>query len=95
MENLPQVPSGKQNVSAKRLISSKCLISRRQKLIPPMQNICQASLPILKPMNLLLRICLCSHHFPLFDHKDTASQTIRSLAHSSLQSACPTLHCLC
>ena len=71
MENLPHVPSGKQNVSAKRLISSKCLISRRQMLIPPTQNICQASLPILKPMSLLLRVCLGSHCFTLFDHKDT------------------------
>ena len=95
MENLPHVPSGKQNLSAKRLISSKCLIFRRQMLIPPTQNICQASLPILKPMSLLLRVCLGSHHFTLFDNKDTAYQTIWRLAHSSLQSACPTLLFLC
>ena len=84
MESLTHVPSGKRNIRTKRLISSKCLIYRRQKLIPQTMNIHQESLPILKPMNLLLGFWLDSPLFALFDHKNSSSQTINRFAHSLL-----------
>ena len=58
MENLTCVPSEEQYLRTARLISIKRLIYRRLRLISLPKNICQESLPILKPMNLLLGLWL-------------------------------------
>lgn len=46
MENLTHVPSEKQNLKTERLISCKCLIYRKSKLIFRPMSTCQESLPI-------------------------------------------------
>lgn len=57
MNNLTDAPSEEQNLT-ERLISIKCLIYRRLSLNSLPMNICQESLPIIEPVNLLLELWL-------------------------------------
>lgn len=76
MENLTYVPSEKQNLRTEELISWKWLIYRRSRLISLPMNICQESLPTLKPMNLLLGDRLDFLLFSLLAHEYSYFQWI-------------------
>lgn len=78
------------------LISHKCLIYRRQKLISWLMNIHQESPPTLKPMNLLLGLCLDPPHFAFLAHnKYSPPQAFNRLACSLLQHAFLILQFFC
>lgn len=88
MKNVMHTPSEEWNSRTEKLISWKRLPYRRLKTTSWPMNICQQSLPILKPMNILLGLWLGCPFFALLDcvYRQTAPNPQRTLL--QLATAC-------
>lgn len=83
------------NLRTERIISIKCLISIRLRLIFWPVNTCQESLHILKSMNTVLTLWLDCPFFALLVHRYSLPQTLNGFAYSLLQHALTKLQFLC